>query len=45
MLRAIINSVAIVGGVIILSRHIKPVWQIVIATALIVLGLVTSGIV
>jgi hypothetical protein len=43
MLTAIVSNLALVGGIIILSRHIKPFWQTVIGVVLIVIGLIQIG--
>lgn len=43
MLRALIQNVAVVGGIIILSRQLTVVWQCIIGALLLILGLVTIG--
>lgn len=38
-------GVVTLAGIIILTRHVKPFWQIVIGTTLVILGLIVgSGI-
>jgi hypothetical protein len=44
MLRAVIQNIAVVGGIIILSRQLSVVWQCIIGALLLVLGLVTMGL-
>ena len=36
-------NVVTLAGIIILTRHVRPFWQIVIGTALVILGLVAGG--
>ena len=43
MLRTLVNNLAIVGGVIILSRHVSVFWQVVIGVVMVVVGLVEGG--
>jgi hypothetical protein len=43
MLRGVIQNIAVVGGLIILSRQLSVVWQCIIGAVLLILGLVTMG--
>jgi hypothetical protein len=43
MLRAVIQNIAVAGGLTILSRQLSVVWQCIIGAVLLVLGLVTVG--
>jgi hypothetical protein len=46
ILRAVIQNVAVVGGIVILTRYMKqPLWPILIGATLLILGLVTLGVV
>lgn len=45
MLRALLSNVPIVGGIIILSRHVSQFWQIVIGVVLVVVGLVITAVI
>lgn len=44
MLRTLFSNLAIIGGIIILSRHLSLVWQIVIGVLLLVVGLIETGL-
>lgn len=43
MLRAFVNNLPIVGGVIILSRHVSLFWQVVIGVVMVIVGLIEIG--
>lgn len=45
MLRTIFQSLPVIGGLIILSRHFSRTWQIITGVLMLVIGLIMTGVI